>query len=65
MALVFPAFKERPGVFPKVLMDLIVSSNELLSASSVISGSSAYCEILYSVSPMKTPFYRIHNLHCL
>ena len=65
MALVFSAFKERPGVFPKVLMDLIVSSNELLSASSVISGSSADCEIWYSVSPMKIPFYRMHDLHCL
>ena len=50
MALVFPAFKKRPDVFPNVLMVLTVSSNEFLSPFSVISVSSAYCEILYSVS---------------
>ena len=57
MALVFPAFKRRPDAFPNVLMVLIVSSNEFLSPSSVISVSSAYCEILYSVSSIKNTFY--------
>ena len=56
MALVFPAFKKRPDAFPNVLMVLTVYSNEFLSPSNVISVSSAYCEILYSVSSIKIPF---------
>ena len=56
MALVFPVFKKRPDVFPNVLMVLTVSSDEFSSPSSIISVSSAYCEILYTVSPMKILF---------
>ena len=62
MALVFPAFKKRPDAFPNVLMVLTVSSNEFLSPSSVISVLSAYCEKIYSVSPIKIPFI---CLYCL
>ena len=57
IALVFPAFKKRPDAFPNVLMVLTVSSNEFLSPSSVILVSSAYCEILYSVSPKRYLLY--------
>ena len=59
MALVFTAFKKRPDAFPNVLMVLTVSSNEFLSPFRVISVSSAYCEILYSVSPIKNTFYML------
>ena len=55
IALVFPAFKKSPDLFPNVLIILTVSSNEFLSPSNIISVSSAYCEILYSVSPIKIP----------
>ena len=51
MALVFPAFKKRPGAFPNVLMVLTVSSNEFLSPTSVISVSSTYCEEKEKKSP--------------
>ena len=55
MALVFPAFKKRPNFFPNISMIFIVLSNEFLSPSNIISISSAYCEILCSVSPMEIP----------
>ena len=55
IALVFPAFKKRPDLFPNVLIILTVSSNKFLSLSNIISVLSAYCEILCSVSPIKIP----------
>ena len=35
MALVFPAFKKRPDLFPNISMIFIVLSNEFLSPSNI------------------------------
>ena len=56
MARVFHAFKKRPVIFSKDDVDGFNDRFKLmLSPSSTISVSSAYCEILCSVSPMEIP----------
>ena len=53
MALVFTAFKSIPDLFPNVSIILTIISNEILSHSNIFSVSSAYCGILFSVSPVE------------